>query len=185
MTVTLTTEQFQTLLATISQGQVPAVPTKTNPITFSEFCDSMKYINVSKLQNMTIVDFIVATIKYNFDTLEETEYPFVCSNERKRIFYHYTEEGWKKNTSFMTKLYSLIIKRAYKDLEERYTIKYDDDDDDEDEDVIEKKYTSSKHAEKQAIITNLCHSNKMNWETVCEKVLTKIAKLIKVEFNPI
>jgi hypothetical protein len=185
MAITLTTEQFQALLATISQGQTPTLPTQTTqPIVFHEFCESMKYLNVTKLQNMSIVDFIVATIKYNIDSLEEAEYPFVCSNEKKRFYYFYTEDGWKKGTSFVNLLYTLIIKQAYRDLEKHYSIKYTEDDE-EDEEAIEKKYASSKHAEKQAIIMNLCHSNKMNWECVCEKVLTKIAKLIKVDASPV
>lgn len=186
MAITLTTEQFQALIATITQGQTPTLPTQTiQPIMFHDFCESMKYLNVSKLQNMNIVDFIVATIKHNIDTLEETEFPFVCSNEKKRFFYFYTEEGWKKGSSFINLLYCLIIKQAYRDLEKHYANKTDGGDDEEDEEAIEKKYASSKHAEKQAIIMNLCHSNKMNWESVCEKVLTKITKLIKVDASPI
>ncbi len=186
MSITLSAEQFQTLLATISQGQVPSVPTAApSPIVFHDFCESMKYISIAKLQNMTIVDFIVATIKHNLDSLEESEYPFVCSNEKKRFFYYYTEDGWKKGSSFINLLYTVIIKHSYRELEKHYTIKYFDDEDEISEDAIEKKYASSKHAEKQAIIMNLCHSNKMNWECVCEKVLTKLIKLIKVDASPV
>lgn len=185
MAITLSAEQFQALLNAIGQGQNTTLPTGTTkqPMVLHNFCESLKYLHVNRLQNTSIVDFMVATIKHNIDALEEAEYPFVCSNEKKRFFYYYTEEGWKKGTSFINLLYTLIIKQAYRDLEKHYTIKHIDDDE-EDEDAIEKKYASSKHAEKQSIIMNLCHSNKMNWEAVCEKVLSKIAKLIKVDSSP-
>jgi hypothetical protein len=185
MAITLTTEQFQALLNAVSQGHTPAIPTNTpQPLVFNEFCDSIKFLSIRKLQNMNIIDFIVATIKYNFDALEETQYPFVCSNLTKKHFYVYTETGWKKGSDFMNKLYSIIVKQAYKDLDRLYSIKYMDDDDDDDDEEIEKKYNSSKHAEKQEIIMNLCHTNKINWETVCEKALTKLSKIIKVDTSP-
>ena len=188
MSVTLTAEQFQLLLNSVSNGNnQPTKITKTiikensNAQNFEDFVDNLEYLSVKKLMNMNIIEFISNTIKHNIDSLEETEYPIVCTNIGKKLFYYKSKNEWKKGTEFIKILYNKIVKRAYKDLTEKYNEKYIDDVNEEDN---EKKYSSSKDAEKQQILLNLCHIDKYSYETVYDKVLVKVAKNFKTEFMP-
>lgn len=191
MSITLTTEQFQLLLASVANPNVSNNITMTKKIIVEQsksdglesFIENMEYLSVIKLMNMDIIEFIVNTIKNNIDHLEESEYPFVCANVSKRLFYYRVNGEWKKGTDFMKTLYCKIIKRAYRDINDRYTQKYNDDDLNDD-DAIEQKYSNSKDAEKQQILLNLCHIDKYSYESVYEKVLSKIAKFIKTDFIP-
>ena len=192
MSVTLTAEQFQLLISSISANNSNQVvmnnlvskniiveQSKAN--NMEEFLKSMKYLNVNKLMNMSIVEFIVLTIKENIDELEECEYPFVCVNVAKKSFYYRSENEWKKGTAFIKMLYNQIVKQAYVDIQKHYCQNYVDVDDD---DLNERKYGESKHAQKQQILLNLCHIDKLSFESVFDKVATKICKIIKTDFVP-
>ena len=187
MSITLTAEQFQLLLASVAGNQNQVVTTTTantsKAINLDNFIENMEYLSISKLMNMNIIEFIINTIKINIDPLEEEEYPFICVNVSKRLFYYRTNNEWKKGTDFIKTLYCKIIKHAYKEINEKYSQKYIDDDL-EDDITIEKKYSNSKDAEKQQILLNLCHIDKYSYETIYEKVLIKIAKFIKTDFVP-
>lgn len=192
MSITLTSEQFQTLLSSISALNPNQVITN-NVVTkniiveqskannIEDFLKSMKFLNVSKLANMSIVEFIVLTIKENIDELEESQFPFVCVNVTKRTFYYRSENEWKKGTAFIKMLYNTIVKKAYADIQQNYSHQYIDV---EDDDINEQKYSESKDAQKQQILLNLCHIDKLSFESVFEKVASKICKLIKTDFVP-
>ena len=186
MSITLTNEQFQALINNVNV--VPKKKTKSlikdyiKAENMEDFVSNMEFLSVKRLMTMSIVDFITETIKKNIDNLEETEYPFVCADLKRKVFYYKTQGNWKKGTDFIIILYNKIIGRAFKDVEKHYTnIVVDDDDDDDDK--IEKRFLSSCHCEKQQILLVLCHRDKVSYEKVCDKVLTKIGALLKAEVH--
>ena len=188
MSVTLTAEQFSDLISNVNVA--PKKKTKSlikdyvNAANIEEFIKDFKFLKVNRLLNMDIIDFIVETIKMNIDHLEENEYPFVCANYQKRIYYYKTKNEWKKGTEFMQTLYQIIMKNSYAEILEKYNDKiiYNDDDDDDD-DIIERKFENSKHGEKQQILLNLCHIDKYSFEKVYEKSLLKLGKILKADVN--
>jgi hypothetical protein len=193
MSVTLTNEQFQALLnavtngnqsqpnANISNVNVSNNAINTNVLSLDDFLENMKFISVRKLLSMNIVDFIVNTIKHNIDSLEEEEYPFICTNLTKKIFYFRNGNKWEKGTGFIKQVHNRIVKQAYKDLINNFTQCYEDEDDEE---MNEKKYMQSVDGEKQEILMNLCYADKISYETINEKVLGKISKIIKTDIKP-
>lgn len=192
MSVTLTADQFASLISSISASNANQVVMnnlvskniiveQSKADNMEDFLKNMQYLNVSKLANMNIVEFIVLTIKENIDGMEEFEYPFVCINVAKKTFYYRTENEWKKGSAFIKMLYNRIVKQAYMDIDKNYNQMYIDVEDDI---ANEQKYSESKHAQKQQILLNLCHVDKLSFEAVFEKVATKICKLIKTDFVP-
>lgn len=187
MSVTLTNEQFQLLLSMAQNASQNANQTTSQnsntftPPSLDDFIENMKCLSVRKLLNMDIVEYIVNTIKHNLDSLEENEYSFICNNVTRKSFYYYDGDRWVKGSDFIKKIYNKIIKQAYNDLLHNYTQQYNDEDDDE---LNEKRFMQSNSGEKQEIIMNLCHADKISYEKVCEKVLSKISKLVKTNFVP-
>ena len=192
MSVTLTAEQFASLISSISASNANQVVMnnlvskniiveQSKADNMEDFLKSIKTLSVSKLANMNIVEFIVITIKENIDELEECQYPFVCVNTTKKTFYYRSENEWKKGSGFIKMLYNRIVKQAYMDIDKNYRQMYIDVEDDE---INEKKYSESKQAEKQQILLNLCHIDKLSFEAVFEKVATKICKIVKTDFVP-
>ncbi len=189
MSVTLTTEQFSALINNVNIA--PKKKTKSlvkeyvNAANIEEFVENMEFLKVSKLLNIEIIDFIVETIKMNIDHLEETEYPFVCANYQKRFFYYKTKGEWKKGSEFIKLLYNTIVRQAYRQIDVKYSDKviYKADNDNDTDEIIEKRYDTSKHSEKQQIFLNLCHVDKYSFEKVYEKVLTKLGKMLKADLD--
>lgn len=187
MSVTLTTDQFTTLINSVNVA--PKKKTKSliteyvNAANFEDFLTNFKYLKVSKLQTLSLVNFIVETIKLNLDHLEETEYPFVCANKQTRVFYYKSNDKWIKGTEFIKVLHSKIVKKAYAELLDDFNDIYKEDVNLNDEEEIEKRYNSSKHSIKQEIIMNLCCADKMSYEELFKKILTKLGILLKTNYE--
>lgn len=187
MTVNLTTEQFSALLNNVNVA--PKRKTKSlindykDAMDIEDFITNLKYLNVSRLANMSLIDFVVETVKMNLDPIEERDFPFVCANYQKRLFYYKTKGEWKKGMEFIKMIHSKISKQAYKELVDDYTEMYKDDLDVEDDELISKRYDGSKHATKQQIIMNLCHIDKYSFEKLFDRILAKLGKLLKNSFD--
>lgn len=187
MSVTLTTDQFSALINSVNV--LPKKKTKSliteyvNAQNFEDFLVDFKHLKVSRLQSLSLVNFVVETIQMNLDHLEETEYPFVCANKQTRVFYYKSNDKWIKGTEFIKVLHSKIVKQAYAELLDDFNELYKEDVGLNDDEEIEKRYSSSKHSIKQEIIMNLCVADKMSYEELFKKILTKLGVLLKTSFD--
>jgi hypothetical protein len=184
--INLTTEQFSALLNNVNVA--PKKKTKSlvkeysNAMDFEDFLNNMKFLNVSRLTTMNLIDFVIETVKMNIDTVEDNEMPFVCANAQRRAFYYKTKGNWIKSTEFIKMLHNKIQRQCYKELVEDFTDHFNLKDDLDDE-AIERQYDNSKNCLKQQIIQNLCYADKMSTEKLLDKILTKLGKLLKNNFE--
>jgi hypothetical protein len=189
MSVTLTAEQFASLLNNVNVAPQSKKKTKSllkdyvSAMDFEDFLTNFKYLRVTRLQTLSLVEFVVETIKLNIEQLEDNEMPFVCANTQRRIFYYKSKNEWVKSQEFIKVLHSKIVKQAYKELLDDYTYEYKDDLDIDDDEQISKRYDSSRHSTKQEIIMNLCCADKWSYEKIFDKILNKLGVLLKTGFE--
>lgn len=189
MSVTLTAEQFASLINNVNVAPTSKRKTKSllkdyvNAMNFEDFLNNLKYLKVSRLQTLSLVEFVVETIKLNIASLEETEFPFVCANPQRRVFYYKSKGEWIKSQEFIKALHSKIVKQAYKELLDDYTELYKDDLDLDNDEQVSSRYDRSKHYAKQEIIMNLCCADKLSYEKIFDKILNKLGVLLKTGFE--
>jgi len=189
MSVTLTAEQFASLLNNVNVAPQSKKKTKSllkdyvSAMDFEDFLTNFKYLRVTRLQTLSLVEFVVETIKLNIEQLEDNEMPFVCANTQRRIFYYKSKNEWVKSQEFIKVLHSKIVKQAYKELLDDYTYEYKDDLDIDDDEQISKRYDSSRHSTKQEIIMNLYCADKWSYEKIFDKILNKLGVLLKTGFE--
>lgn len=189
MSVTLTAEQFASLLNNVNVAPQSKKKTKSllkdyvSAMNFEDFLTNFKYLPVTRLTTASLVEFVVETIKLNIEQLEDNEMPFVCANTQRRIFYYKSKDEWIKSQEFIKVLHSKIVKQAYKELLDDYTYEYKDDLNVDDDEQISKRYDSSRHSTKQEIIMNLCCADKWSYEKIFDKILNKLGVILKTGFE--
>jgi hypothetical protein len=181
MSVTLTTEQFASLLenskSALKKITKADLSKRTSAINIEEFIENFKYLNVSKLISTELPDFVFHSIEANIASLEEDELPFACSNHQTKCFYFKTNNEWIKGIDFIKKIYEKIYKNAINAVMNSYCKRFIDNDDDEEQN--ERKYELSRDCEKQNILRNLCNCDKYPYDKLIDKVLVKLGKHLK------
>lgn len=103
MSVTLTAEQFATLLEKSSVKKITQsdLSSRTNALNLDDFIANFKYLKVSKLIAMELPDYVIYSINENISSLEIEELPFVCANHQTKSFYYKENNEWIKGNDFI------------------------------------------------------------------------------------
>jgi hypothetical protein len=137
--------------------------TRNTAIDIETFIENFEFQNVTTIINSDVIEFLVNSIIYNIEKLEDDDIPIICSNAQTKQFFYKTQGKWIKETDFMNKLYFKVYNNAIGQVIGNFRSICDD----------------PINAEKQRIVCKLCDCDNYPLHRIVEKSLLKLGRHLK------